>query len=664
FVGPSSGAGTTGNVGIGTTAPNGIFQITQGLTDLLVDDNTVDIGVKGAIGAWARAFRVVNTSGSNGQDGGAFGAFGTGVTTTHVYMSIPTSDITGFDSTKILALNNSGNVGIGTTGPGTKLDIISGTGAGLRIAQSESSGYAYVQLGQSATATNNWHFGSEGDGTLRFYGGNWGAGLGPYLTIKSDGNVGIGTTGPAASLDIYNDASKTGLKIRAGGQSGKPILDIGDSTGVVSLYMKESGNVGIGTTSPGHQLSLLNGTSGAFIHLGSTVQNVANTEVGGLIANSYSVDNVNASLAEINFLTGTYGSWGQIQFRTNHQDSTGYRAEVRMTIDQDGNVGIGTTPAARLHVGAGNVLVGNTYGLTGLRSDGYTANMVSISSDNDLYLGGGYVGNVHIGTGTSNDRMVILNAGNVGIGIVSPSYQLQLSTDSAAKPGTNAWTVASDARLKTDITPFTDGLSILAKINPVNYTYNGKGGMPAGLKGIGIIAQDMMQAASYTVSTYKAKLDPDDQSDTDIYNFNSSALTFVMINAIKEQQTQIEELKYTLNGFGLLNSTSTIDMAVFHAGGFGAMIQAALRSLGMALQDGVATLKEVAADVITSDFITSKKSITKQMCVTDSGNNDICLTGDQLKELVQRAGSSVTINQNYQAPVVPIENGTSTEAGQ
>jgi hypothetical protein len=49
----------------------------------------------------------------------------------------------------------------------------------------------------------------------------------------------------------------------------------------------------------------------------------------------------------------------------------------------------------------------------------------------------------------TNNMMV--SGGNLGIGMAAASYQLQLSTDSAAKPGTNTWTIASDARIKTDI---------------------------------------------------------------------------------------------------------------------------------------------------------------------------------------------------------------------
>jgi hypothetical protein len=53
----------------------------------------------------------------------------------------------------------------------------------------------------------------------------------------------------------------------------------------------------------------------------------------------------------------------------------------------------------------------------------------------------------------SQKRSIALNAfgGNVGIGTTAPAYKLQLDTDSAAKPSTNTWTIASDERLKTNI---------------------------------------------------------------------------------------------------------------------------------------------------------------------------------------------------------------------
>ena len=59
----------------------------------------------------------------------------------------------------------------------------------------------------------------------------------------------------------------------------------------------------------------------------------------------------------------------------------------------------------------------------------------------------------------------------VGIGLTNPTYQLQLSTDSAAKPGTSTWTIASDERLKDIRAPFTRGLDALNGLNTVYFNY-------------------------------------------------------------------------------------------------------------------------------------------------------------------------------------------------
>ena len=134
--------------------------------------------------------------------------------------------------------------------------------------------------------------------------------------------------------------------------------------------------------------------------------------------------------------------------------------------------------------------------------------------------------------------------GNVGIGTTGPAYQLELSTDSAAKPGTNTWTVVSDARIKTDIRPFTDGLNTILGINPVLYKYNGKGGFIAdGKDYIGVIAQDVQKVAPYTVNSYYDKLNPADATSIELLNFNSGDLTFTTINAIKELNNKIEALR-------------------------------------------------------------------------------------------------------------------------
>ena len=147
----------------------------------------------------------------------------------------------------------------------------------------------------------------------------------------------------------------------------------------------------------------------------------------------------------------------------------------------------------------------------------------------------------------SNQIMAFDPLGNVGIGTTAPTYQLELSTDSAAKPTSNAWTVVSDARLKENILAFSDGLSILNQINPVNYTLNGKAGTPAGAQGIGVIAQDVMNIIPYTVKTFNGNLDG---TDTQLYSFNSSALTFVTINAVKELSTKLDSNGDVISNLG------------------------------------------------------------------------------------------------------------------
>lgn len=124
-------------------------------------------------------------------------------------------------------------------------------------------------------------------------------------------------------------------------------------------------------------------------------------------------------------------------------------------------------------------------------------------------------------------------AGEVGIGTTSPTHQLQLSVDDAAKPSTNTWTIVSDIRVKEDTSTFTDGLNVIKQIHPVNYTYNGKAGLPK-VPGIGVIAQEIQPIAPYTIKPFMALLDSTDTVQTELLGFNSGPLLFVVINAIKQ----------------------------------------------------------------------------------------------------------------------------------
>lgn len=135
------------------------------------------------------------------------------------------------------------------------------------------------------------------------------------------------------------------------------------------------------------------------------------------------------------------------------------------------------------------------------------------------------------------------SGGNVGIGTTTPSYQLQLSTDSAAKPSTNTWTIASDARLKTVLGDYKKGLDAICALRPVRYEYNGLGGMPAdGKEHISIVAQEAQEVFPECIGTFVGKLHEDDEEETELLNYNGHAVTFALINAVRELKARLDAL--------------------------------------------------------------------------------------------------------------------------
>lgn len=109
------------------------------------------------------------------------------------------------------------------------------------------------------------------------------------------------------------------------------------------------------------------------------------------------------------------------------------------------------------------------------------------------------------------------------------------------------WRVGSDEKIKKKIRPFKDGLEIIKKINPVRFQYNGKAWTKNGDENIGVSGSEIKKIAPYMVSTARAKLNPKDKKETDILMFDSSALIYVAINAIKELSDKIEALEEKLS---------------------------------------------------------------------------------------------------------------------
>jgi hypothetical protein len=142
--------------------------------------------------------------------------------------------------------------------------------------------------------------------------------------------------------------------------------------------------------------------------------------------------------------------------------------------------------------------------------------------------------------GDDAPAILLTQGGNTGIGTTLPAYTLEVN-GTAGKPGGGAWTASSDSRLKKNITPYTDGLQTILLIDPVSYQYNELSGYDTEIRYVGVLAQELQKIAPYMVGTY--------QKDGETYfNVDNSAMTYLLINAVKELAAQNIELTNRVEG--------------------------------------------------------------------------------------------------------------------
>ncbi len=153
--------------------------------------------------------------------------------------------------------------------------------------------------------------------------------------------------------------------------------------------------------------------------------------------------------------------------------------------------------------------------------------------------------------------MTIQNNGRVGIGnVINPNARLHVDAD-AAKPGGGSWTSLSDRRFKQNIHPYTDGLDKVLAIRPVSYRYNKASGYGTETEYVGVIAQELQEVAPYMVSSYQ-------REGTEYLNVDNSAMLYMLINAVQEQQAiitrQQAERKQLLERMAILETQMEAQM--------------------------------------------------------------------------------------------------------
>ena len=466
-------------------------------------------------------------------------------------------------NTTYMTILETGNVGIGTTTPGKKLEVNGDTQVtGLTTSSLFCTGQIFQNGIQIVASTTGSQWQGAVNSNLWYTGGNIGIGTSSPISKLhvSGGNIQLNNSGTRSSLIISGGVSSgQGSKIQliGGGGGGSSVeIDLttydpgaNDPTSRISavdenfssnllfqtkipgaatnalatrLYIRNDGNVGIGTTSPGYGLQV---NTDSFIttmyatNLSVTNNTLTNIRAFNMTSTLITVSNMVMTNSTISNIYSTSGLIeGGLTVRRN---TSGWNPSIYLNPPASGNENymifnnIAGGPTS-----IGSWLVGTPGGATG--------------------------GTFQIGFANTTYAFNIMTSGNVGIGTTSPGNQLTLSTDSAAKPSTNTWTISSDERLKTNITQANLDICYnnVKNIPLKRYTWRDDIYTPEEVPDrskLGWIAQDVEQYIPKAVEQKEM------HGYSDCRTLNSDQIIASLYGAVQKLIIEVETLKTQLN---------------------------------------------------------------------------------------------------------------------
>lgn len=303
-------------------------------------------------------------------------------------------------------------------------------------------------------------------------------------------------------------------------ESGTLVFQVDAGAPANSLRVSSGGNVGVGTATP--VLDVHANTSD------TPAIRLEQNNSGGFTAQTWDI-----GANEANFFVRDVTSGSRLPFRIRPGAPTS-----SLDISADGDTGVGIqSPAQRLHV---HGLAAGLPATSGTTQNGIVR--LSQGTGNGV-LDFGFGGASGAGwlqaadsTNLATEFQLLLNpnGGNVGIGTTAPTQLLSVN-GTAGKPGGGSWDIFSDERLKKIKGPFNTGLKAVMQLQPLRYEYKADNALGIKSEGehVGFGAQALQQVIPEAVSS----------TDTGYLTVNNDPIIWTMLNAIKEQQKQIEQLK-------------------------------------------------------------------------------------------------------------------------